>query len=257
MKNSLKPLAIALLLCMAFTSCRKKDKLEVASPQLVKIEQDGANYLSMNYNADRTLSKITSVEDNYTQETLITYDSQQRPVLGNAGTHHLKFVYENGKLKRINTVMAENQQLVGFLEFTYANDRLAQTLVSANINGQVIGETKLIYDYYPNGDVKQTTVVGLDPEDHTFSVYSIHRFEYDQLINPLLSASPFFSNYDWNPSSHNITKEVVLSPTEVVQETITTTYTYDAKTRMPLTATQKTQPVNGDASTVTKKFIYN
>lgn len=255
--NPLKPIALAFVICLAFTSCRKKDKIEVSTPQLVKIEQDGGHVLSMSYNADRTISKITTVDGDLLEDTHITYNAEKKPILGTTSTHRLKFVYENGKLKRINTVYTDSDELLGYLEFTYMNDRLSQTLISANVNGQIIGETKLIYAYYPNGDVKQISVAGLDPQDNTFSVLSIHRFEYDQRTNPLLAASQFFSGFDWNPSAHNITKELILNANEEVQETISTTYTYDAKTGMPLTAIEKSQPLGGEPSTITKRFTYN
>jgi len=253
--NPLRSVAIAFMLCMVLASCRKKDSINVTTPQLVKIEQDANNYIALSYNADRTLSLIKDVEDSYISETEITYNADKKPVAGKTAAFNLDFIYTGGKLTRINTVDPQTKQLIGFTEFTYQNNQLVQTGISATINDQILIETRLSYLYYSNGDIKQIAMSGLDFEDKTFSVYAIHRFEYDDKVNPLKFGSELFSGLNWHASSHNITKETVLTANEQLQETITTTYTYN-QAGMPITATEKSVPVNGAAVTVNKKFIY-
>jgi len=255
--NPLRSFAIAFALCLALASCRKKDSINVTpAPQLIKIEQDANNYIALSYNADRTLSLIKDVEDSYISETEITYNTDKKPIAGKTTMFSLDFIYTGGKLTRINTLDCQTKQLIGFTEFTYQNNQLIQTGISATINGQIVVETRLSYLYYSNGDVKQIAMSELDFTDKTFSVYAIHRFEYDQKVNPLQFGLELFSGLNWHASAHNIAKETVLTANEQLQETITTTYTYDQATGMPLTAIEKSVPVDGDVVTVNKKFIY-
>ena len=257
MKNPLNSIAIAFMLCTALASCRKKDSINLSNQQLVKIEQDANNYTALTYNADRTLSSIKDVEDSYINETEITYNAEKKPIIGKSNGFNLNFIYTGGKLTRINTVAQNTQGVIAFMEFTYTNNLLTQTAISADVNDQVLIGTKLFYLYHPNGDVKQITMAGLNPMDNTFEVFAIHRFEYDQMVNPLKVSAEVFSGLNWNASAHNITKETVLTADEQVTEVITTTYTYHNATGMPLTAKEVTAPVGGDAVTITKKFIYN
>jgi len=269
-KFSQKFMYATIALGLLFSTACKKDSngngpvIDPVAKKLVKIEEDANNYISLEYNANGTVKKLTTVENEEGQQSStslqVSYNDNKtvKEVTTDEGAV-IKYTYANNQLSK--TEIHSENQIVGVTEFTYQGGKIASTtafVLSEDEEGEPINQPYMKTEYvYAGNDLKEVKISLFNAFEDKFELASVRRYEqYDTKSNPLAQLSFLNMGFFGNLSAKNVLLEKAFDGEGNLEETIQNVYTYDAQ-GYPTTCKTTTTPAGGTAEIENVKYHYN
>lgn len=260
-QKKLSALLLMTALLAGFSSC-KKDKDDVPGPnppaeQRIKQFTDGDEFVRFDYNAAGAVSTVTINSDVNTGGVptayAVSYAGNQISSLQNAAGEKIIPIYEDGKLKRADMLIADER--IGFTNYYYENNKLKGATIyfgSDDDFNPFLG-FEFVYDAAANLTQTATFIANGTPG---LLVRSGHvNYQYDQKSNPLYAHRDLLLLFWQSVSSHNVTVEDHFDADQQPEDKYTYNYTYNAK-GLP-TAAVVTQGLPGNPAVTSEvQFSY-
>lgn len=250
--------AVAVTMLSLIAACKIQDVKPATTgnaPQLIKIEQDAANYTSYQYNADGLLTGATSMHNQAATAVATTYNASKQAASVTMGDEIYTPVYTDGRLTRLNVSQQQKPQaLTAYFTYSYTNDKVTTAdyyVITDGQNAQLAARARSTYNAAGDMVTQQLLyAVGANMQVSTTTQY-----EYDDKINPLAKSFNLTDVLLASPATHNITKRTVYDGAGNLTETNTYTFAYGSNNYPQQVTCKVAKPGNTDVSTVSK-FIY-
>lgn len=253
--------ALAVSTILTAASCNKDDKPgndNSKQKKIAKLALDNDNYIAYTYSSDNKLAKIKT-----------KFQFQQGPILTETD-----FIYEGGKLKEtrdndgVKTVFIydgallkrseefdETGEKTSYEEFnSYSNGRITQiTSYVLVVDNSFVPESRTTFEYYANGNLKQTKIYSYLPDEDKFEIQSRTEYlEYDDKFNPLAFMESV--NFLTNPAAKVNNPRLInhFNENDALYQSVENVYVYDAE-GFPTEVTT-TEKNSGQAPYVEKRY---
>jgi len=225
---------------------------EKVEKKLSKIEVDADNYSEFKY-TNGVLTELIEVADEGLTRSRITYDNSKKPIEVETQEGKIKFVYSGDRLEK-EEISYTDAETFHYNKYEYQGAQVKE------VTGYgLVEEDKPYYRrklfYNQQGEVEREEIYDLT-ENNTLDLSVKINYEYDNKINPYMTTvGSYLSLFTHTYSKHNIVKEVTTNAQGTLNQTITTTYTYD-NAGYPLTAVEKKVENGGNPIVINRKFVY-
>lgn len=232
--NKLKRAAAFLLTATVLfaTSCKKDQDNNPSGgdAKLIKTQTDANSFTTYEYNTSGAISKINFTEEGVTGSMAVAYANNKISTV-TGDEVKFDFTYNGNNVSKIVTTVTdeESDQYGGETTFTYANNRLSESIFTAKIGEDTWPMTTVKYEYLANGDIKKKNVFLFNVLEDKWELSETTTYEYDDKKNPMYAISAAYYGLFQLESAHNVTKEVITDENGAVTTTATYAYTYNSK----------------------------
>lgn len=236
----LRHLIALLLISITLFSCSKDESAELPLlPQKLERLSSGDDYLNFVYNADGTLKRADIKERNasngFATGYTISYNTakQMTNIALTDGSVMLP-AYEEGVMAKVIAKDQSGAEL-SHTQYNYLNGVLKDVVLKMDWNGVQLDWMKFIFNYNAQGNITKTDIFITNIISSQLEFAGRVEYQYDNKPNPLYDLRDFMKLVWQAPSRNNITREVHYSKTNVVEEEVEYTYTYNSRNQ-PATA---------------------
>jgi len=245
------------LISLSLLSCSDHENDLIVEPvpiekKLNKIEVDADNYQEFKY-VNGMLTELIEVADEGLMRSRITYDNAKKPIAVENQDGKVQFSYSGDRLVKEDLSYTDSE-IFSYNQYVYQGEQIKEVTGYGLVEKDKPYYRKKLF-YNQKGDVERVEVYDLT-EGNALELSVKINYEYDNKINPYVTTvGSYLALFTHSYSKHNIIKEVTTNEQGTVNQTITTTYTYD-RAGYPVTAIEKTVENGGNPVVVNKKFTY-
>lgn len=245
------------LLALSLYSCSDHGDDLVVEPipvekKLNKIEIDADNYSEFKY-TNGLLTELIEVADEGLSRSKITYDNSKKPIEVENLEGKVKFLYTGNRLIK-EEISYTDSEMFSYNQYDYQGEQVKE-MTGYGLAEQDEPYYRKKFFYNQHGEVERIEIYSLT-ENNTLEPTIKISYEYDNKINPYVTTvGSYLALFTNSYSKHNIVKEVTTNTEGTLNQTISTTYTYD-NAGYPLTAVEKTVENGSNPMIINKKFTY-